>query len=143
MNRDTRTAVLVTQSTPRAIGLSDVEVQHDWRRAAEAAIAALAERGAPFTSSDVLERAGSPPNSALLPTVIRAAHRNGWITKHEPRPLGAVWIGLNAENSPRARRADHHLAKEVWERTRERALREKISTGDILVRALEAYLKEP
>ncbi len=143
MNRETRTAALVTGETPRAAGFSDVEVEQEWRRAAEAAIAALAERGAPFTSADVLERAGSPPNSSLLPAVIRAAHRSGWITKHEPRPLGAVWIGLNAGNSPRARRADHHLARDLWERTRERAIREKISTGDVLVRALQVYLKEP
>lgn len=143
MNKETGTAALVAREPSRTMDLSQAALGQDWRRAAEAAIAALAERGAPFTSADVLERAGSPPNSALLPTVIRAAHRNGRITKHEPRPLGAVWIGLNAGDSPRARRADHHLARELWEKTRERALKEKISTGDILVRALEAYLKEP
>lgn len=124
-----------------------IEDENDWRRAAELALAALARQGQPFTSMDLVKLVGPPPTASLLPSLIRAAHLNDLIQKSDKAPVGTVWVGANPEKTARRgagrRRTDEaRVSLELWEKARDRALKEKVPTGEVLIRALRAYLKD-
>lgn len=120
-----------------------------WARKAEGAIAAFARRGAPFTSSDLVNAVGAPPSSSLLPALVRAAHRRGLIVRDESAPLGTVWVGASPD-SPTRRAASARLHEDrrratpvdakLWRAVLARAERENIGTDEVLARALRAYL---
>lgn len=124
-----------------------IEDENEWRRAAELALAVLARRGQPFTSMDLVKLVGPPPTPSLLPSLIRAAHLSDLIHKSDSAPVGTVWVGANPEKTARQgsgrRRTDEaRVSLELWEKARDRALKEKVPTGEVLIRALRAYLKD-
>ena len=120
-----------------------------WVRRAEETIAELASRGGPFTSTDVVESVGPPPNANLLPAIVRAAHRRGVIIRDERAPLGTVWVGANpsrrAERAGTGRRVvdgrETPVSGVLWRAVQEVASREKVPPEEVLERALREYLK--
>ncbi len=129
----------------REVVTSDDE--NEWRRAAELALSVLARRGQPFTSLDLVKLVGPPPTASLLPSLIRAAHLSDLIRKSDSAPVGTVWVGANPEKAARRgagrRRTDEaRVSLELWEKARDRAAKEKVPTGEVLIRALRAYLKD-
>ncbi|MEP6767482.1 MAG: hypothetical protein ABJC61_02345 [Acidobacteriota bacterium] len=121
--------------------------ENEWRRAAELALAVLARHGQPFTSLDLVKLVGPPPTASLLPSLIRAAHLSNLIHKSDSAPVGTVWIGANPEKTARRgagrRKTDEaRLSLELWEKARNRAAKEHVPTGEVLVRALRAYLRD-
>jgi hypothetical protein len=126
---------------------TDAGPELEWQRRASDAISQLADRGVPFTSADVVERAGEPPTPSVLPALIRTAHRRGWIAKRRGAVMGSVWIGTApAQRPPRVgagrRRDDIRLTDELREAAKTRAAQENVPTGEVILRALRAYLSE-
>ncbi|MCA1579782.1 MAG: hypothetical protein LC796_00010 [Acidobacteria bacterium] len=124
-----------------------VEDENEWRRAAELGLAVLARRGQPFTSMDLVKLVGPPPTASLLPALIRAAHLSDLIQKSDTAPVGTVWVGAHPEKTARQgagrRRTDEaRVSLELWEKARDRAAKEKVPTGEVLIRALRDYLKD-
>ncbi len=129
---------------PQSLG---IEAGAEWNRAAKVAVGALARGGRPFTSLDVVRLVGPPPSPSLLPSLIRAAHLSKLIEKSDV-PLGTVWVGVNPdEKGKRSRTAGRRatdrpgLSGELWEKMRDRAVKEKVTTAELLIRALRSYLK--
>lgn len=125
----------------------DVGREQEWQRRASEAISQLADRGVAFTSADVVEKAGEPPTPSVLPALIRMAHRRGWITKRRGAVMGSVWIGTSpAPRPPRlgaGRRSDDiRLTEELRDAAKSRAAQEKVPTGEVVLRALRAYLSK-
>ncbi len=123
-----------------------IEDENEWRRAAELALAVLARHGQPFTSMDLVKLVGPPPTASLLPSLIRAAHLRDLIQKSDKAPVGTVWVGANPEKTARrgaGRRStdEARVSLELWEKARDRAEQEKVPTGEVIIRALRAYLK--
>ncbi len=122
--------------------------ENEWRRAAEVALSALARRGLPFTSNDILRLVGRPPSPSLLPSLVRAAHLNAMIQKSDTAPIGTVWIGAHPDpqsidRSGGRRKTDGgRISRELWEKAHKVASKEKIPTGEVFIRALRAYLKD-
>jgi hypothetical protein len=122
-----------------------------WARCAEEAIARLAARGSPFTSTDLVNEVGAPPNGSLLPALVRAAHRRGLIARDQTAPLGTVWVGASPDQRPRRAalgrrlvdRRDTPVGEDLWRAVLERAARERIGTDEVLARALRSYLTSP
>ncbi len=124
-----------------------LEDDNQWRRAAELALTALARRGHPFTSNDIVKLVGPPPNPNLLPSLVRAAHHRAMIQKSDTAPIGTVWVGVHPDSNslPRTggrRKTDEaNVSRDLWQKAREAAKKEKIPTGEVFIRALRAYLK--
>ncbi|MEO8190374.1 MAG: hypothetical protein ABI682_08520 [Acidobacteriota bacterium] len=122
--------------------------ENEWRRAAEVALSALARRGIPFTSNDILKLVGRPPSPSLLPSLVRAAHLNALIEKSDTAPIGTVWIGVHPDprsidrTGGRRKTDEKRISRELWEKAHTLASKEKIPTGEVFIRALRAYLKD-
>lgn len=128
--------------TPSSRGMDD---RIRWERAAEATIAELVAGGRPFTSTDLVKIIGPPPVHSLLPSVVRAAQRRGLIAKSLSAPMGTVWVGKSATPPRRkgpGRREGDRFAEDLWQKARARAAKDKVPTAEVLVRALQAYLKK-
>lgn len=123
-------------------------IEKEWRRAAELAITVLARQGEPFTSADLVKLVGRPPSASLLPSLVRAAHLSALIQKSDRAPVGTVWIGVKPDQKPMRRGAgrrktdEMRLPRELWQKAHDLAVKEKVPTGEMLIRALRAYLKK-
>jgi hypothetical protein len=141
-----RSANTLTAAPAVAATLSEEKL---WSRRAENAIAELARRGGPFTSTDLVESVGPPPSPNLLPALVRAAHRRGLIIRDERAPLGTVWVGATPgrpmERGGTGRRAvdgrEPPVSGVLWRAVQYAASRERVSPEEILERALREYLK--
>ena len=144
LNRGRRPAATATGAS-RTPPSREMDDRTDWERAAEAAIAELVEGGRPFTSTDLVKIIGPPPVHSLLPTVVRAAQRRGMIAKSLSAPMGTVWVGkggIPPRRKGRGRREGDRMDDDLWHKARERAVKDKVPTAEVLVRALRAYLKK-
>lgn len=149
MPKDPATAPsAIKQSRVRRSPEVTVEDENEWRRGAEVAMTALARRGQPFTSMDLVKIVGPPPTASLLPSIVRAAHLSKVIQKSDTAPVGTVWVGVNPDPKSSRRGAgrrktdESQLSGELLLSAHERALKEKVPTGEVLTRALRAYLQK-
>ncbi len=115
-----------------------------WQEAAQSALAELAARGMPFTSSEVVAMVGPPPTHSLLPSLLRWGHRRDLIRRFPAALVGTIWVGahpsLTASRLGTGRRVSDVLLDDVWPEVRARAEKERISESELVKRAIRAYL---